>query len=269
MIGERMRRLIKRRGLKQIEVCRAVSLSPSRLSNYLSGSREPDLETLSRIARFLDVKIDYFAYGDTVKSTKDTGERIVKLREMLSMSKKELADQAGMDEADLSRLELGHGEFERETIENLSQALRCDSDYLLGSRSGFGHEGDVVMEREAVAYELDTPDKAATISDMAAGKADTLGDEFWVVVNDGRFAPKIKEEELLYLSLLKDKLPEEGDRLLYVSSGFVRFLRCFEYQDSVLLTPETGGGEPIFVSRNDGMSKGTKVYKVLWQAIKY
>lgn len=58
--GSRIRALIKKNGIKQVEVCRAIGLSPSRLSNYLSNSREPDIDTLSKIARFLKVRLCAF-----------------------------------------------------------------------------------------------------------------------------------------------------------------------------------------------------------------
>ena len=57
-LGKKIRKLIKDTGAKQIDVCRAVGLSPSRLSNYLSGSREPDFETLGKICDFLGVRMD-------------------------------------------------------------------------------------------------------------------------------------------------------------------------------------------------------------------
>lgn len=60
-LGSKMRTAIRMRGMKQIEVCRAVGLLPSRLSNYLSGSREPDLYTLSKIAAVLNQPLEFFS----------------------------------------------------------------------------------------------------------------------------------------------------------------------------------------------------------------
>lgn len=60
LIGTKIKTLLRLRGKKQVELCRALGLSPSRLSNYISGSREPDLETLSKIANYLGKPLDYF-----------------------------------------------------------------------------------------------------------------------------------------------------------------------------------------------------------------
>ena len=46
--------------MKQIDVCKALGLSPSRLSNYLSGNRMPSIEILSNFSAYLGVSLDYF-----------------------------------------------------------------------------------------------------------------------------------------------------------------------------------------------------------------
>jgi len=57
-LSDNIRKEIRKAGIKQVDVCRACGLSPSRLSNYLSGSREPDFETLGDICDFLGVSMD-------------------------------------------------------------------------------------------------------------------------------------------------------------------------------------------------------------------
>ncbi|MDR2105374.1 MAG: helix-turn-helix domain-containing protein [Deferribacteraceae bacterium] len=61
MIGKKLKELIRRRGIKQIKLARYLGISPSRLSNYLSDKREPDLEMLSKMAKYLDVDLNFFS----------------------------------------------------------------------------------------------------------------------------------------------------------------------------------------------------------------
>lgn len=61
MIGKKLKELIRQRGIKQVELARYVGISPSRLSNYLSDKREPDLEMLARMAKFMSVDLNYFS----------------------------------------------------------------------------------------------------------------------------------------------------------------------------------------------------------------
>jgi len=63
-LGETIRQYIKDLGYKQVEVCKLTGLSPSRLSNYLSGAREPDFATLCKSADALGVSLDDLRNGD-------------------------------------------------------------------------------------------------------------------------------------------------------------------------------------------------------------
>lgn len=46
-------------GLTQEELAEKVSVSRSSISNYESGNREPNNETLKRLAEYFDVLVDY------------------------------------------------------------------------------------------------------------------------------------------------------------------------------------------------------------------
>jgi transcriptional regulator with XRE-family HTH domain len=61
MIGKKLKDLIRSRGIRQIKLAKFLGISPSRLSNYLSDKREPDLEMLSKMAKYLDVDLNYFS----------------------------------------------------------------------------------------------------------------------------------------------------------------------------------------------------------------
>lgn len=75
-IGKKIKELLNNHGIRQIDLCNALQYSPSRLSNYLNSSREPDIYELARIASYFDVPLDYFnpiescnAYKDKTKNT--------------------------------------------------------------------------------------------------------------------------------------------------------------------------------------------------------
>ena len=61
MIGKKLKELIHQRNIKQIKLAKYLGISPSRLSNYLSDKREPDLEMLAKMARYLGVDLNYFS----------------------------------------------------------------------------------------------------------------------------------------------------------------------------------------------------------------
>lgn len=270
MLGDKIRKLIKRKGIKQIEVCRAVGLSPSRLSNYLSGSREPDLETLSRVARFLEVKLDYFAYGDSVKNTKEIGDNIKKMREKRGFSKGDLAAVAKIDVQALSRLELGYGEFERDLIENLAGCLTCKVSDLIGAEEGysFDSEASAAAECELVVYEPDAPVIGINLNDVEDGRCEKEKGAVWISVNDGRYAPKVNEADILYIEKVIPGELFDRDMVLFYDGDMLKLMRVFISGDDILLAPEVGAGAPV-ICKGGELESGNRVYKIHWHAVKY
>ena len=57
--SERLRALIEERDLTQKQVASDLNIAPSTLGGYVQGSSEPDFETFSRLAKYLDVSADY------------------------------------------------------------------------------------------------------------------------------------------------------------------------------------------------------------------
>jgi transcriptional regulator with XRE-family HTH domain len=57
--GERIALLRDKKGLKQDELSTKLGISRAALSHYETNRREPDYETINRIADFFNVSIDY------------------------------------------------------------------------------------------------------------------------------------------------------------------------------------------------------------------
>jgi len=63
--GKRLRQLRKEKGLTQAELAKLLSIGESTVSFYESGKRQPDYETLIRLAEVFNVSVDYLL-GRTV-----------------------------------------------------------------------------------------------------------------------------------------------------------------------------------------------------------
>jgi transcriptional regulator with XRE-family HTH domain len=59
MILVNLRSLIENSGKSQREIARDLSISQQRFNYYINGKREPDFDTLSSIADYFDVTVDY------------------------------------------------------------------------------------------------------------------------------------------------------------------------------------------------------------------
>lgn len=64
----RLRELRKKQGLSQLELGKALSMSQNTISQYETGNRKMDPETLSRFSTFFDISIDYLL-GVEIKKT--------------------------------------------------------------------------------------------------------------------------------------------------------------------------------------------------------
>jgi transcriptional regulator with XRE-family HTH domain len=60
ILANRLRELREERGLTQKELAQALGLSSkSTITNYEQNDRDPDYETLIKIAKYFEVSIDY------------------------------------------------------------------------------------------------------------------------------------------------------------------------------------------------------------------
>jgi transcriptional regulator with XRE-family HTH domain len=62
-VGESIRALRKKRGLKQWELANAIKMREGQLSRYERGIAEPRIEALVRIAKGLGVTLDQLVLG--------------------------------------------------------------------------------------------------------------------------------------------------------------------------------------------------------------
>ena len=71
MFNDKIRYLRKHQELTQAEVADGINILQSTYSNYEQGTREPDFETLKKLANFFDVSIDYLLENDNFSDGED------------------------------------------------------------------------------------------------------------------------------------------------------------------------------------------------------
>ncbi|MBC3797377.1 helix-turn-helix domain-containing protein [Acetobacterium tundrae] len=90
MIGTRLKELRKDMNLTQVELSQALSISRSSLSLYEINKREPDCETVNKIADFFDVSLDYL-YGRSI-DTYIAKNRVMTISTSLTEKEKRLLE---------------------------------------------------------------------------------------------------------------------------------------------------------------------------------
>jgi len=60
MVASKLQQVIQKKEIKQADIAKYFNISPSRLSNYISGKRDIKYHMLGRIAKYLGVDMNYF-----------------------------------------------------------------------------------------------------------------------------------------------------------------------------------------------------------------
>lgn len=102
----RIKELRKNRGLTAKQFAEEIKVAESTVSLYENGKREPDYETLKRIADFFNVSVDYIlgrtdeseqtkkpAIGELLELSKNKQE-IISLLDQVSEDNREMVDRA-------------------------------------------------------------------------------------------------------------------------------------------------------------------------------
>lgn len=75
MLKDKIRELRKERGMTQKEVAERLGIGGSTMTMYETGRREPNMETLIKIADFFDVSTDYLLGKTNARNEKEVISR--------------------------------------------------------------------------------------------------------------------------------------------------------------------------------------------------
>ncbi|PEO55590.1 transcriptional regulator [Bacillus toyonensis] len=68
MLGKKIAELRKNQKLSQYDLAERLGFSRGKLANYEQGQREPDYDTLKKIADYFEVSTDYLLGRDIIKT---------------------------------------------------------------------------------------------------------------------------------------------------------------------------------------------------------
>lgn len=87
-MANRLRELIKAKGIKQVELARILGVKPNTVSGWVHESRQMDHQTLVKLAEYFDVSIDYILKRDEAapetEKAPDTAEAASEAEEKIS-----------------------------------------------------------------------------------------------------------------------------------------------------------------------------------------
>ncbi|ACV57523.1 helix-turn-helix domain-containing protein [Alicyclobacillus acidocaldarius] len=129
--GERLAQLRRSKGLSQYALAEQLKMTRGQIANYEQGTREPDIETLKKLADFFDVSIDFLVLGKPNVSdfnglTNEVKRTLEALSQMSVEKQQEVADFA---EYLRSKEEQPVVEYDvREIAANMEKALYAHGD---------------------------------------------------------------------------------------------------------------------------------------------
>ena len=82
-MNDRIRKIRKQKGITQIELGNRIGVSQQVITNYERGIREPNIETLLKIAGALDISLETLIGKKTIKPDEQTSRALQKRFEQI------------------------------------------------------------------------------------------------------------------------------------------------------------------------------------------
>ena len=136
-IGNRIKQLREEKGLKQEELAKEMSVSPSAIGMYETNKREPNNELTVKLANYFNVSTDYLlgkCNNEKLEQSVALGfkDRLVLLRKELGLTQEEFAEKIGYTRTAVSAWEIGRNEPSNSDTLKIANFFGVTTDYLLG-----------------------------------------------------------------------------------------------------------------------------------------
>lgn len=93
--GNRLRALLSDRNISQKNFAAEIGIAASTAGNYVNGVREPDYETLKRIAQYFQVSTDYLLGRKYDMATDDEQNELLLIFNSLTHNQRQLLMEQG------------------------------------------------------------------------------------------------------------------------------------------------------------------------------
>ncbi len=137
--AERLKSLRAQHGVTQEELSLAISVSRSTVAGYeaQSKNRQPEFKLVGNIAAFFGVSTGYLLGHTDDPDSADTdarmaAKRLRAIRESRSLTRPNLADEMGVDIAEMIRYEVGADAMPDEFLDRLAEVFDIDREYFTG-----------------------------------------------------------------------------------------------------------------------------------------
>ena len=118
-IGQNIKKYRKKKGLTQKQLAEKIGTTDSAITRYESNSREPSIETITKIAEALGIPVSKLIEDDILT----LGQNIKKYRKQKGLTQSELAEMIDLKSITIRKYESDDREPSIETITKIAEAL--------------------------------------------------------------------------------------------------------------------------------------------------
>lgn len=146
MFGKRIVELRKKEGITQVELAEKIGISRAALSLYELEKREPDINTLTKLASYFGVQVDYLL-GIIINRIPDTdlewryphvenrlGTLLSKYRFKNNLTEKDFAEKLNISEELEKQIEIGIYIPSINLLQKIANITGYDIDYIIGAK---------------------------------------------------------------------------------------------------------------------------------------
>lgn len=94
-LGDNLKKLLEQHDMTQKQLAKELNITPAALGNYIRNIREPDYNTLIRIADYFQVSTDFLLNHDSVSGISHEEALLLQIFRSLSIEQKEFYLEQG------------------------------------------------------------------------------------------------------------------------------------------------------------------------------
>jgi len=238
-IGERLKELRFKRGIKQYELAQKLGVSQAQVARYESYQNKPSYAMIKLVVEILNTTPEYLL-GETKEDQADTGDipdlekprfspkRMKEMRKLRDFTQKELSRRLGISQSQISKYEKGEDEPSYEQTQKLAEYLHIDVRYLYGKI-------DEPIDKEKMYQEVLSKEKIPASEPLPVyawascghgiltdekpvdfmTKPSNAKGEFWVIARGDSMKPRIQDGyQLLITEDIFDL--KNGDIIIFI-----------------------------------------------------
>lgn len=223
MFAHRLKELRKERGLTQTQFAQEFNVSNGAVGMWETGKREPDIDTINRLANFFHVSLDYLLgksnfrnahemidhwgiIGPYFEANFDFGGLVRQKREQQGLSLAEMATELGITCQDVTDCEDGVLPINRELADKMAAVLGTNVSQML-------FDNDLYPEEVPEEYH-DNVAEWERLCETAEAEAAQEAKKVPTQEGEHSVAQTEDEEDMLLLARHMEPIPEEDRKQL-------------------------------------------------------